>query len=162
LDQARGMLLLELHGRQIAERRVQSAMVIKLVDKAREPRYHVFETAIVIEIDFLTFEGFHKTLGLGIVVGIATPAHRTDKTMLGQNLAIAFRGVLRPAVGMVDASWRGSARFYRDVQRCQRQPCIKTAGERVAYDPARPRIKHRCEIDEAFGNGDVTEIGTQT
>ncbi len=52
-----------------------------------------------------------------------------------------------------------SARFYRDVQRCQRQPCIKTAGERVAYDPARPRIKHRCEIDEAFGNGDVTEIG---
>jgi hypothetical protein len=34
LDQARGMLLLELHGRQIAERRVQSAMVINLVDKS--------------------------------------------------------------------------------------------------------------------------------
>ena len=83
------MLLLELHGRQIAERRVQTARVINLVDKAREPRYHVFETPIVIEIDF-TFEGFHKTLGLGIVVGIATAAHRTDKTMLGQNLAVAF------------------------------------------------------------------------
>ena len=88
------MLPLELRGREIAERRVQSARVINLVDKAREPRYHVFETAIVIEIDFLTFEGFHKTLGLGIIVGIATPAHRTDKIMLGQDLAIALRGVL--------------------------------------------------------------------
>jgi hypothetical protein len=94
LDQARGMLLLELHWREITKRRVQSARVINLVDKAWKPCYHVFETAIVIEIDFLTFEGFHKTLGLGVVVGIATPAHRTDKTMLGQNLAIAFRGVL--------------------------------------------------------------------
>jgi hypothetical protein len=44
------MLPLELRGREIAERRVQSARVINLVDKAREPRYHVFETAIVIEI----------------------------------------------------------------------------------------------------------------
>jgi hypothetical protein len=83
---------------------VQSARVINLVDKAREPRYHVFETPIVIEIDFLTFEGFHKTLSLGIIVGIATPTHRTDKTMLGQDLAIALRGILRSAVGVVDAT----------------------------------------------------------
>jgi hypothetical protein len=90
------MLPLELRGREIVERRVQLARVINLVDKAREPRYHVFETAIVIEIDFLTFEGFHKTLGLGIIVGIATAAHLTDKIMLGQDLAIALRGVLGP------------------------------------------------------------------
>jgi hypothetical protein len=45
--------------REIAERQVQSARVKNLVDKAREPRYHVFETAIVVDIDFLTFEGFH-------------------------------------------------------------------------------------------------------
>ena len=70
-----------------------------------------------------------------------------------------FESSLRSAVGVVDAAWRRSARFYRDIQRCQRQSCIKTAGERVIDDPARPRIKYRCEIDEPFGNGDVTEIG---
>src|SRR5580698_1301687 len=70
-----------------------------------------------------------------------------------------LESTLRPAVGVVDASWRGRRVAIATFSSCQRQPRIKTAGERVAYDPARPRIKHHCEIDEAFGNGDVTEIG---
>jgi hypothetical protein len=58
------VLFLELHGRKITERRVQSAGVVYLVDEARKSRDHVGVSSIVTEIDLLTLDVFMKLSAL--------------------------------------------------------------------------------------------------
>src|SRR5262245_4392161 len=52
-------------------------------------------------------ECLHEALDLGVVVGIAAPAHGAGETVLLQDGAIVFGGILRPTVGMMHATpWR--------------------------------------------------------
>jgi Phosphoadenosine phosphosulfate reductase family len=55
-------------------------------------------------IDRLDLYGFHEALRLGVVVRIAAPAHRADEAVDDQQVAIAFRCILRAAVGMMHAA----------------------------------------------------------
>jgi hypothetical protein len=60
------MSLLELHWRQVAECRVQSACVVNLLDERRDTFNNLCKIPIFVEIDVLAFERLHKALGLGI------------------------------------------------------------------------------------------------
>lgn len=57
---------------------MQSARVVNLIDEVWEPCGHVGIGLLITEINLLTLDGFHKTLGLAIIIGIAATAHRTD------------------------------------------------------------------------------------
>ena len=85
---------------------LMSEGVVDLIDKAWKFGGDVFESFVIHQIDGLGLEGLHKALGLGIVIGIATSAHRADETMFGQQVAIRFGGVLRTTIRVMDAALR--------------------------------------------------------
>lgn len=72
------MLLLELHGADIAERGVQAALIVNIVDEPGRLLGDFIEGLERHRIDRLDFERFHEALRLGVVVRVSAPAHRAD------------------------------------------------------------------------------------
>ena len=62
-------------------------------------RFDIFEAAA---IDFFGFECLHEALGLGIVVGVAGPAHADGDIVAGEAPAVFGRGILHAAIGMMN------------------------------------------------------------
>jgi hypothetical protein len=80
------VLFLELHGRKITERRVQSAGVVYFVDEARKPRDHVGMSSIVTQAKFakrvkrpLTMIRMWLTIGYGLSWSLAARVARPNK-----------------------------------------------------------------------------------
>ena len=83
------VLGLERDGRLIAERGMQALAVIDLVDEGADVARRVAVIAIASAVDLFALEGSDEALGLGVVVGIADPAHAG-----GDALALQEAGVL--------------------------------------------------------------------
>ena len=119
---------------------MESAGVVDLIDKAWKIGGDVFESFVIHQIDGLDLKGLHKALGLGIVIGIATSAHRADETMFGQQVAIELGGVLRTTIRVVDAAlWRLS---YSDGRLQCRNSNAGTRGQDLmrTLDPSGPSL----------------------
>ena len=99
-----GVSILVLRGAQIAQRRVESSGVVNLVDEAGKVSCDVLEGFVCHQIHGFDLECLHEALGLGVVVGIAAPAHGAGETVLLQSGAIVIGGILRPTVGMMHAT----------------------------------------------------------
>ena len=82
-------VVLELLRAEIAERGMEPPGVVDLVDEARKVGGDVVEGLVGHRVDRLDLERLHEALGLGVVVGIAAPAHRADE-------AVAARAPGRP------------------------------------------------------------------
>jgi hypothetical protein len=100
----------------------------------------------------------HEALGLGVVVGIAAPPHGTDEAVVGEDIAVGFGSVLRPAIRVMNAALRRLPYAQSRLQRRNGNAGIDRAADRVANDAARPGIKECCQIDEARRDGDVSDI----
>ena len=75
-DSCRGLkLLLELHRRLVAKRRVQTAAIIVIVDEGLDVFAQVLKINVIVSIDLFALERLHKTLTTGIVVWIRRPTH---------------------------------------------------------------------------------------
>src|SRR6266480_12994 len=120
----------------VAERGVQSADVVDLIDKAWKVGGDIFERLVIHQIDGLDLKRLHKALGLGIVVGIAAPAHGADETMFGEYVAVGLGSVLRTAIGVVDAPLRRLPYSDSCLQRRNGNARIDRAADRVANDAA--------------------------
>ena len=68
-----------------------------LVDEPGKIGGDVLEGLVVHQVHRLDLERFDKALRFGVVVWVATPPHRADQPVLGEQLAIVRRGVLRAA-----------------------------------------------------------------
>ena len=68
--------------------------IVDLVDKSRKILCDVGEGFVCHRVDGFDLERLHEALRLGVIVRIAAPAHRADKTVAKQRLPIALRGVL--------------------------------------------------------------------
>ena len=74
--------------------------------KAGKVDCNVLEGFVCHQIHSFDLECLHEALGLGVVVGIAAPAHGAGETVILQDGAIVFGGILRPTVRMMHAaSW---------------------------------------------------------
>jgi hypothetical protein len=73
-DRRPGVLLLELGGAAVSERRVQAPVVV-LFDEARELLRDVVEGLEIHRVDALDLEGLDQALGHRVVVRIATARH---------------------------------------------------------------------------------------
>ena len=128
---------------------MESAGVVNLVDEAWKIGCNVLEGFVSHQIHGFDLEGLHEALRLGVVVGIAAPAHRADEAVLAQDGAIGFGGVLRSTVGMMHATLRWIAGVDGGLERSNGEPRIDRSADGVTYDPTGPGIEDRGQVDEA-------------
>ena len=69
---------------------MQAPGVVDLIDEVGNIGRDVVEGLIGHQVDGLDLQGLHEALGLGVVVRIAAPAHRTDQPMLMEALTIGI------------------------------------------------------------------------
>src|ERR1700739_1501810 len=106
--------------------------IIDVFDEARQRAGDVVESLVLHQIDLLDLEGLHEALGLGIVVWVAASTHRTLEAVLGKLGTIIFGGILRTAVGMMDAPWCRLACCDGGAQCGKRQTCIDPLADCIA------------------------------
>src|ERR1039457_68792 len=73
----------EFGGGAGAERRMQAAAVVIVLDELPQVRPQVFQIAISVAGDFLLLERSDKALALSVVVGVSRPAHAGRDSVLG-------------------------------------------------------------------------------
>ena len=78
--------------------------------------------------------------------------------MLGEQLAVACRGVLCPAVGVTDAPGCRSARGDSGPESGDGQARIDSATDGIAHDAARPCVEDERNVDEPGRHRDVGQI----
>src|SRR6516162_11624125 len=79
-DPLPGVVILELRGAQVAERGVQPAGVVDLVNEAGKIRGDVLECFVVHKVDGFDLQRLDEAFGLGVVVGgfhVGTSSRRT-------------------------------------------------------------------------------------
>src|SRR5262245_1335913 len=105
-----------------------------------------------------TLSVFMKLSALAFV-GIAAPAHGAGETVLLQDGAIVFGGILRPTVGMMHATpWR-IAGADGGLECSNSEPCIDRAADGVTYDPTGPSIEDRSQVHKAGRDCDIGDVG---
>src|SRR5262249_41726745 len=97
-DPLPGVVILRLRGAQVAERGVEPASVVDLVNEAGKIRGDVLECFVVHKVDGFDLQRLDEAFGLGVVVGVSTPAHRADEPMLCEQLAVSLAGILRTSI----------------------------------------------------------------
>ena len=89
---------LELDGRLIRQCRVEPLAIIDLLDEAADHLSSLIGVTVAAPIYLLLLERFHKALRLGIVIGIADPAHARQDVVGGEQRRVFAAGVLHAAI----------------------------------------------------------------
>ena len=79
----------------------------------------MIEIPITPSIDFFGFQRLHKTLGPGIVPGIARPTHADSDAVGFQPLDVVTTRILNPTIGMVNQPRRRLTFFQGRLQGLQ-------------------------------------------
>ena len=126
--------------------------VVGLLDEASDAGAGIASIAIGAAVDLLLLERFHEALGLGVVVGIADPAHARLDIVIAQDLRVIAAGILHTPVRVMDeAAGDRPARRDRHIECRDRQLCPQMRLEHPAYDLAAEGIEHDGEIAELLG-----------
>ncbi len=81
-DSSLGVAILVLRGAEIAERGVESASIVDLINEAWKVSRNVLESFVGHQIHGFNLESLHEALGFGVVVWITAAAHRTYESVL--------------------------------------------------------------------------------
>ncbi len=81
---------------------MQAFLVVDIGNKAIDPATSVTDVGEGLAVDLFGLERLHEAFSLGVVEGIAWPAHANGDVAIRQFLAIGDRGVLHAAIGVVD------------------------------------------------------------
>ena len=130
-----------------------------MVDEAWKVFGNVADGLVGHWIDRFDLHRLHEALRFGVIVGIATPAHRADEAMAVEGLPIGLRGILRAAIRVMKAAGRRFAVLDCGVQSRERQPDIDGSADGVADDAARPGVENHRDVNEARRDCDVGDVG---
>lgn len=101
---------------------MEALLVVDLRDEAVDAATGVIEVDESLAVDLFGLERLHEAFGLGVVEGIARPAHAEGDVTIGKPLAVGDGGVLHAAIGMMDqAATRRSSRGDGFLQRSDRK-----------------------------------------
>src|SRR5262249_8059 len=139
-------MALELQGRTITERRMQTLAVVDFVQELANRSPCLFQAAIFGAIDFLVLESFNKTLRLRIVIGRSGAAHADADAVLLKFCGVVARSILHTAIGMMHQSRLRSAMPQRHPQGFQRQSRFQAPPQCPAEPTPRTRIQQDCQI----------------
>ena len=110
-----------------------------------------------VKVDVFPFDRAPESFDEGIV-GRAAPAIAADAAAGGQQgLLVGEAGELAALVGIEDVRGRGVAQ--RVGQSLQAKAEVECVGELPAGHIARGPIHYSSQIQEAFGNGHVSDVG---
>src|SRR5215813_2893148 len=128
--------LLELLRRPIAQRRVQPAAVVVLLDELLDVRTQVFQLPVLVGVDLFPFKRLEKAFATGVVVRIRWPTHARDHLVLLQDLHVFAGSVLHPTIRVVhQARWRLALRD-RFLQSRDRQPRRQRSAQLPTHNSA--------------------------
>ncbi len=106
----------------------------------------------------LRFQCMKEAFNDGIVPAVGASAH-TDCDALGREpRAVGGGGVLRPAVGMMQESFRGLSVPQRHRQRFMGQRLREPTAHRPGNGPARVQIQHNGQIQPALLGPDIGDV----
>lgn len=81
---------------------MQAFLVVDIRNEAIDPATRVCDVGERLAVDLFGFERLHEAFSLGVIEGIAWPAHADRDVTISQYLAIGDRGVLHAAIGVMD------------------------------------------------------------
>jgi len=132
---------------------VQPVLVVDLCDEAIDAATGVSDVGEGAAVDLLGLQRLHEAFGLGVVEGIARPAHADCDVVFGEPLAIGDGGVLHAAIGVMDqaaglrlAGIKGRLQRRdgkRGIKRVLKGPADGLARECVENDGGLWRDAHR-------------------
>ena len=73
---------------------MEALPVVDLLDEATNGLARRADVAVVTPVDFLLLEGLHKALRLGVVVGVADPAHARLDAVCREFGGVVAAGIL--------------------------------------------------------------------
>src|SRR5579872_499364 len=112
--------LLKLLRWLVAQGRMQPEAIVVLLDECLDVRAQIIEIAILVGMDFLSLQRFHKALAAGIVVRVRWSAHARNHVVPPQDGHVISRRILHPAVRVVHQTGWWLPPRNRALQRGQR------------------------------------------
>ena len=98
----RYLLLLELVGRTISERRVEPDLVVDLLDKFAHMIPQFGESRIAAGIHFFPLERLDEALAFAVLPGAGWPAHTQMRSADLESFHVFAAGILRAPIRMMD------------------------------------------------------------
>src|SRR4051812_7684517 len=90
---------------------MQTSGVVIAVEENAQIGTEIFNVPVLETANFFLLQRSHEAFALGIVIGIARPAHAWDHSMLKQCVDISGRRILNATIGMMNQAKRGLSRF---------------------------------------------------
>jgi hypothetical protein len=141
---------------------VQPVLVVDLCDEAIDATAGIADVGEGPAVDLLRLQGLHEAFGLGVVEGIAGPAHAYGDVVFGKSLAIGDGGVLHAAIGVMDqAAGLRLSSFEGCVQRGNGERGIERVLQSPADGFAREGVENDGKIDEGSGEMHIGDVGDQ-
>ena len=80
---------------------MQALAIVELIDEVADAGSGFFQGFVLVEIDLLVFERPDEALCLGVVIGVASPAHADLYVDVLEGIVIGFRGILHTSIGVM-------------------------------------------------------------
>ena len=138
---------------------MQPLLVIDVLDEVGNTPLNILQGAVFPQVDFLGLQCLDEALRIGIVQGVGLAAHADLEIVKLQFVHIVFRGILHAAIGVMDTAWRRIAIDNGHAQGGHRKLGIQVSGNRVADRLAGEHVQDYRQIDEAYQDMDVGQIG---
>jgi hypothetical protein len=138
---------------------VEALGAVDGVDEDADETSCVLDILEAAAVDFFGLESLHETLGFGIVVRIAGPAHADGDIVVGEALAIVGRSILHAAIGMMnETGGPGLAIGERVIQRFHGKRGVEMGSQRPAHYLAREAVENDGKIGEGLAQANVSDI----
>ncbi len=105
----------------MSERRMQAVGVAGAFNEVWQVGCDVLEGFAVADADALDFQGLQEAFGLGIVSGVAAPAHGADEAPFLQDAPVPERRVPDATIGVADATGQRPPVFDGERERSRQK-----------------------------------------
>jgi hypothetical protein len=138
---------------------VQTFLIVDIRDEAIDPAAGVTDVGECLAVDLFGLERLHEAFSLGVVKGIARPAHADGDVAVRQSLAIGDGCVLHATIGVVD---QAAGRRLSSLESFLERRDGKGGIQRILKGPtdglARERVENDREIGKGLGEMDIGNV----
>ena len=135
-------------------------LVVDDFEKVFDVGEGVREVRVVVDVDFLDFEGFHERFGHRVVVRIRLTAHADLDMVLVQQRDVFVASVLYPLVRVMHQFCGDVPTRQRHLEGFQSQGCVDVTGECPPDDFAAEGIQNHRQVHEVLQESNVGDIGS--